>query len=105
MITDTELKSTTSVIPFFSCRNYEEQEDGSTPKDIYIKNGNNKDVDAVTDVLDTYAKPTSDGGFVYIKETDNGFNTMKYLNGQSSVINMFYGTYGSSYVRSGDWIL
>ena len=105
MITDTELKPTTSVIPFFSCRNYEEQEDGSTPKDIYIKNGNNKDVDAVTDVLDTYAKPTSDGGFVYIKETDNGFNTMKYLNGQSSVINMFYGTYGSSYVRSGDWIL
>lgn len=106
MITDTELAGKTSMIPFFSSRNYEESTDGSPAKmDIYIKNGKAKDVVAVQDVIDTYAKPLDDGGFVYIQKTESGFNTVKYQNGQNTVINMFYATYGSSYIRNGDWIL
>lgn len=106
MITDTELTAVTSIIPFFSSRNYEQSTAQNTASlDIYIKNGNAKDVDAVTNVLDAYAKPLEDGGFVYIQKTDSGFNTVKYQNGKNTVINMFYGTYGSSYIRSGDWIL
>lgn len=106
MITETELSAKTSIIPFFSSRNYEEPTDGSEAKiDIFLKNGKAKDVVAVSDVLDTYAKPTDDGGFVYIQKTDSGFNTVKYQNGQNTVINMFYATYGSSYIRNGDWIL
>lgn len=106
MLTDTELTAPTSVLPFFSSRNYG-QDAGSNdiPIDIFIKNGKAKEVDAVTNVLDTYAKPLDDGGFVYIQKTDSGFNTVKYQNGQNTVVNMFYATYGSSYIRNGDWIL
>lgn len=106
MLTNTELSAKTLIVPFFSSRNYEEPTDGSSAKiDIYLKNGKAKDVVAVEDVLDTYAKPMDDGGFVYIKKTDSGFNTVKYQNGQNTIVKMYYATYGSSYIRNGDWIL
>lgn len=106
-LTDTELDAPTPDVPFFSSRSYDQQpEQGATlPTDIYIKNGSSEKI-AVKGVLDTYAKPLNDGGFVYIRKAEEGFETVKYLNGKSTAVHVFYGgAYGDTHIRNGDWIL
>lgn len=100
--TDSEIKSASGVIPFFTGRAYEIS--NNVKFDLYLKNQKNESL-AVKDVLDKYTKITDDGGIVYIKATTGGFSTVKYLDGKSSVINDFYSAYGEQYFRSGDWIL
>lgn len=103
MLTQDSISSETGKIPFFSSRAYEIT-DENKKTDIYVKNGGEESA-AVKDVADTYVKPTSDGGFVYIRKTEGGFNTEHYLNGKSAVIQEFFSGYGEQYVRSGDRIL
>ncbi len=102
MITDNELKSKTGAVPFFTSRAYDASD--SAPMDVYLKSGGSEAL-AAQDVLDTYAKPTDDGGFVYLKKTVDGFKTVKWLNSQETTVNEFYAQYGAQYIRSGDWLL
>lgn len=100
-VTDKELSSTTGNIPFFSARSYDTL---GAATDIYVKTPKGES-EAVKGVLDTYAKPTDDGGFIFIKETNGGFEFVKYLNGTQTTVSEFFSQYGEEYIRSGDYVL
>lgn len=72
--------------------------------DIYVKTPKGES-EAVKGVLDTYAKPTDDGGFIFVKETNGGFEFVKYLNGTQTTVSEFFSQYGEEYIRSGDYVL
>ena len=103
MINADALRSDTGKIPFYSSRAYDVSSENKQI-DIYLKNGTSESA-AVRDVADKYVKPTSDGGFIYIRNTEGGFNTEHYLNGESVTVQEFYSSYGEQYIRSGDYIL
>lgn len=100
-VTDKELSSTTGNIPFFSARSYDTL---GAATDIYVKTPKGES-EAVKGVLDTYAKPTDDGGFIFVKETNGGFEFVKYLNGTQTTVSEFFSQYGEEYIRSGDYVL
>lgn len=100
-VTDKELSSTTGNIPFFSARAYDTL---GAATDIYVKTPKGES-EAVKGVLDTYAKPTDDGGFIFVKETNGGFEFVKYLNGTQTTVSEFFSQYGEEYIRSGDYVL
>lgn len=104
MITDTALTADASAIPFFSGRSYDLNESANASVDIYVKDGA-KETLAVSGVADKYVKPLPNGAFAYLKKTDGGFRTVKYENGTETTITAFYASYGSSYIRSGDYLL
>ncbi len=101
LVTDNELGSSTGNIPFFSSREYEY---GNGTVDIYVKTAQGE-TRTVAGVLDKYAKPTDDGGFIFIKATNGGFETVKYLAGEQNTVSEFFSEYGEEYIRSGDYIL
>ncbi len=103
-ITDEALTATGAAIPFFSSRNHEQSQSGETPIDIYTKT-DSRELSVALDVAECYVKPLSDNAFAFIRETDGGFRTVRYENGEESVISSFYATYDSSYIRSGDYLL
>lgn len=104
MITDTALTADTAALPFFSGRGYDLAADTETKSDIYIKNGA-KETLAVSGISDRYVKPLGGDSFAFIRQNGNGFDTVKYENGAESVITTFYAGYGTSYIRSGDYLL
>lgn len=101
-LTNEQAWSNSGIIPFFSGRAYEGS--GELKKDLFIKNKTSESV-AVKDVIDNYAKQTSDGGIVVIKAISGGFATEKYLNGKTEIINEFYSVFGEQFIRHGDWLL
>ncbi len=107
MITEGALKETSASVPFFSSRERTPDENGETQVDLYMKTGKNgrDDTMIAENVGDRYVKLLGNGVFAYIRETDSGFSTVKYENGQESVITSFYAGYGTSYIRDGDYIL
>lgn len=100
-VTDKELSSATGNIPFFSARSYDTL---GAATDIYVKTPKGES-EAVKGVLDTYAKPTEDGGFIFVRATNGGFEFVKYLNGTQTTVSEFFAQYGEEYIRSGDYIL
>ncbi len=100
-VTDKELSSTTGNIPFFSARSYDTL---GAATDIYVKTPKGES-EAVKGVLDEYAKPTDDGGFIFVRETNGGFEFVKYLNGTQTTVSEFFAQYGEEYIRSGDYVL
>lgn len=100
-VTDKELSSATGNIPFFSSRSYDTL---GAATDIYVKTPSGES-EAVKGVLDKYAKPTDDGGFIFVKETNGGFEFVKYLNGTQTTVSEFFSQYGEEYIRSGDFVL
>ena len=72
--------------------------------DIYVKNGS-KEKQVVQNVIGRYIKPLGDGAFVFLRETQGGFDTVRYENGAETVVSSFYAGYGTACLRSGDWIL
>ncbi len=104
MITDEALTATGKSIPFFSSRNHEQSQNGDTPIDIYTK-VDNRETSAAVSVAECYVKPLENDAFAFVRETNNGFETVRYENGEESVISSFYAGYGTSYIRSGDYIL
>lgn len=104
MLTDEALTADTASIPFLSGRAYDWQEDGQTPVDIYLKSGLRPTL-AVQNVSDNYVKPLSGGSFVFLRDTEGGFESIKYENGYETRISTFYAHLGTSYMRSGDYLL
>ncbi|MGP1543557.1 MAG: hypothetical protein ACTTIO_01135 [Candidatus Fimenecus sp.] len=105
LISERELSATSANIPYFSSRQYGFSTSADRTFDLFFKNGGKKDLRAVANILDFYAKPTADGGAIFIRKSENGFETVKYINGNQEVINTYSGVYGQDYVRSGDFIL
>lgn len=104
MLTDEALTADTASIPFLSGRAYDRQENGETPVDIYLKK-DLRPVSAVQNVADKYVKPLSGGGFVFLRNTEGGFESFKYENGKESRISTFYAHLGTSFMRNGDYLL
>ena len=104
MITDEALTASGKTIPFFSSRNHEPVEGGETPIDIYTKT-DGKELSVALNAAECYVKPLEGDAFAFVRETDGGFQTVRYENGAETVISSFYATYGASYIRRGDYIL
>lgn len=104
MITDDALTADTAALPFLSGRAYDLAADTEAAADIYVKNGA-KETLVVTGASDRYVKPLGGDSFAFLRKNANGFDTVKYENGTESVITSFYAAYGSSYIRSGDYLL
>lgn len=104
MLTQTALTADTLAVPFLSGRAYDQVENGETPIDIYVKDGS-RERSVVTGVADKYIKPLGGDAFAFIRTTQGGFETVKYENGAESRISSFYSGYGTSYIRSGDYLL
>lgn len=105
IISEEELSAKSANIPYFSSRQYGFSGSTDWAIDLFFKNGGRKDMRAVANILDFYAKPTDDGGAIFIRKKENGFESVKYINGNQQVINTYNGVYGQDYVRSGDFIL
>ncbi|MEG2396689.1 MAG: hypothetical protein RSB11_06615 [Oscillospiraceae bacterium] len=107
MITDNEIASKTKNIPFFSSKFYETELEGKKPVDIYIKN-DKKETRTVEKVLDKYAKPTDDGGFIYLRakpDDEKSVEVVKRVNDAETIIHSLGGKYGTSIIRNGDWLM
>lgn len=104
MLTQTALTADTLAVPFLSGRAYDRVEGSETPVDIYVKDGS-RERSVVTGVADKYIKPLGGDAFAFIRSTTGGFETVKYENGAESLISSFYSGYGTSYIRSGDYLL
>lgn len=104
MVTDEALTAAGKAVPFFSSRSHEPVENGETPIDIYTKN-DSRETSAALNVAECYVKPLANDAFAFIRETAGGFQTVRYEGGEETVISNFYSAYGSSYIRSGDYIL
>lgn len=105
IVSERELSAKGNDIPYFSSRQYGFSGSTDWAIDLFFKNGGRKDLRAVANILDFYAKPLPDGGTVFIRKSENGFEAVKYINGNQEVVNSFNGIYGQDYVRSGDFIL
>ncbi|MBE6827020.1 MAG: hypothetical protein E7514_00215 [Ruminococcaceae bacterium] len=103
MMTDGCLAGAGKTVPFFSSREYETTLE-NMPVDIYVKNGNDETL-AVKGVADKYVLRTDDGGFIYIRETEGGFNAEKYLDGEITTVSEFFSYYNEELIRMGNYIL
>jgi len=104
MLTNGALTADTAAIPFFSGRAYDLSANTDTSVDIYMKNGA-KETSVVTGAADRYVKPLGGDSFAFLRRSGNGFETVKYENGTETMITAFYAGYGTSYIRSGDYLL
>jgi hypothetical protein len=104
MLTDAVLKEQGGSLPFFTRRAYEISNGENPVSDIYIKTGNDEAV-AVENVIDLYAGPVADGGFVFLQSINGGFAAQRYLNGEIAPVKEYYSDYEETYMRSGDWLL
>lgn len=103
MLTDSSLENDFAAVPFFSSRMYEMSGE-DTPVDMFIKTTASEEL-AVSNVLDTYARPLADGSFAYLEAMSGGFSLKRYSKGETVTLKDFYSEYSVEYVRSGDWLL
>lgn len=104
MLTNAAINEQGGSLPFFTRRAYEISNNENAPVDIYVKTGGDE-VLAVEKVLDLYAGPTADGGFVFIQNINGGFAAQRYLNGEIATVREYYSDYQETYLRNGDWII
>ena len=86
-------------IPFITAREYEA---GSGQQDIFIKSGK----DEKLYVNDIYGKflLTDGNSVIFMRKTDKGFDVIRKTGEDETVAGSFYGSMGSNYMRSGDYI-
>ena len=104
LLTDAVLKEQGGSLPFFTRRAYEISNEDNPVTDIYIKTGNDEAA-AVEKVIDLYAGPVADGGFVFLQSINGGFAAQRYLGGEIATVKEYYSDYDETYMRSGDWLL
>ncbi|MCH5191988.1 MAG: hypothetical protein J1F23_07470 [Oscillospiraceae bacterium] len=92
--------STVSNIPFITAREYPS---GTGQQDIFVKNGTKETLFA----SDIYGKflLTDGDAVIYMKRTELGFDVMRKTGDKEELVHSFYGTMGSSYLNSGEYIL
>ena len=89
----------TGKIPFITAREYEA---GSGQFDIFLKSGKDEKVFA----NDIYGKflLTDDNSVIFMRKTDKGFDVIRKTGEEETVTGSFYGTMGTNYMYSGDYI-
>ena len=100
ILTKEGYRSTVSNIPFITSREYPA---GSGQQDIFVKNGTKETLFA----NDIYGKflLTDGDAVIYMKRTETGFDVMRKTGDKEELVHSFYGTMGSSYINSGEYIL
>ena len=86
-------------IPFITAREYEA---GSGQLDIFIKSGKDEKLFA----NDIYGKflLTDGNSVIFMRKTDKGFDVIRKTGEDETVTGSFYGTMGTNYMYSGDYI-
>lgn len=86
-------------IPFITAREYEA---GSGQLDIFIKSGKDEKLFA----NDIYGKflLTDGNSVIFMRKTDKGFDVIRKTSEDETVTGSFYGTMGTNYMYSGDYI-
>lgn len=86
-------------IPFITAREYEA---GSGQQDIFIKSGKDEKLFA----NDVYGKflLTDGNSVIFMRKTDKGFDVIRKTGEEETVTGSFYGTMGTNYMYSGDYI-
>ncbi len=86
-------------IPFITAREYEA---GSGQLDIFIKSGKDEKLFA----NDIYGKflLTDGNSVIFMRKTDKGFDVIRKTGEEETVTGSFYGTMGTNYMYSGDYI-
>ena len=86
-------------IPFITAREYEA---GSGQLDIFIKSGKDEKLYA----NDIYGKflLTDGNAVIFMRKTDKGFDVIRKTGEDETVTGSFYGTMGTNYMYSGDYI-
>ena len=86
-------------IPFITAREYEA---GSGQFDIFIKSGKDEKIYA----NDIYGKflLTDGESVIFMRKTDKGFDVIRKTGEDETVTGSFYGTMGTNYMYSGDYI-
>ena len=86
-------------IPFITAREYEV---GSGQQDIFIKSGKDEKLFA----SDIYGKflLTDGNSVIFMRKTDKGFDIIRKTGEDETVTGSFYGTMGTNYMYSGDYI-
>ena len=86
-------------IPFITAREYEA---GSGQFDIFVKSGKDEKLFA----NDIYGKflLTDGNSVIFMRKTDKGFDVIRKTGEDETVTGSFYGTMGTNYMYSGDYI-
>lgn len=86
-------------IPFITAREYEA---GSGQLDIFVKSGKDEKLFA----NDIYGKflLTDGNAVIFMRKTDKGFDVIRKTGEEETVTGSFYGTMGTNYMYSGDYI-
>lgn len=86
-------------IPFITAREYEA---GSGKLDIFIKSGKDEKLFA----NEIYGKflLTDGNSVIFMRKTDKGFDVIRKTGEEETVTGSFYGTMGTNYMYSGDYI-
>lgn len=105
--TDESVKAFGEEIAFFSSRDYQTDESGKAPYDIYLKDGSTEEKKAQGALGYYAAKSEDDGGLIYIRKTKSGFSVFHAFEeelGGSNILSL-PGDYDTAYARSGNYLL
>ncbi|MBE6835405.1 MAG: hypothetical protein E7515_04050 [Ruminococcaceae bacterium] len=92
---------------FFSSRDYQTDESGKAPFDIFLKNGSGEEKVATGAIGYFVAKSEEDEGLIYIKQTASGFSVFHSFEeeiGGNNILSL-PGDYNTAYARSGNYLL
>lgn len=104
--TDESISLFSSYTPFFTSRDYQADANGNIKADLYTKSGS-AETKVAEDVLGYFVYPT-DGGFMFIKRTETGFDIMRHSDKKGvadAVVFSLTGDYNEAYARSGKYLL
>ena len=94
-------------VVFFSSRDYQADENGYAPVDIYRKDGENEEK-LCEQTVGYFAYPYENDGFVFLKQTQSGFALMRFFGDEKvegTKLISFTGDYESAYARCGNYLL
>ncbi|MBR5320342.1 MAG: hypothetical protein IKU41_00705 [Clostridia bacterium] len=86
-------------IPFITAREYEA---GSGQYDIFVKLGKDEKL-YVNDIYGKFLLTDGDS-VIFMRKTDKGFDVIRKTGEEETVTGSFYGTMGTNYMYSGDYI-
>ena len=86
-------------IPFITAREYEA---GSGQYDIFVKSGKDEKL-YVNDIYGKFLLTDGDS-VIFMRKTDKGFDVIRKTGEEETVTGSFYGTMGTNYMYSGDYI-
>lgn len=99
MFTDSYLATVSKRAGMISGRLYDES---TEIYDVYDLN-KSENKPHKSGIYGTFLREDSDSGLIYLKKTDDGFNSVKYITEEKTVAE-FKGDFAKDFVFSGDWV-